>query len=173
MRLIWHEETQRPRRTQVYALPPKASDGRFHGDEQAEETRAGLERTRPIRWEHGTLANWVDDMPEDNTSRIKSSNEDDLADDSQCKFDIKIGTFSLKTEGKPALIMSELVRDELPTLVELLKSSNWNAIFEHLSPLLTVLVQKFAASCDGSAFCEPCPTDTKNSENDSTSGNAD
>ena len=118
-------------------------------------------------------------MAGENSSELKTKNADDYKDNGPSKLDISIGVFSLKSEGKPALLMSELVQEQFPKLVEVLKSQNFNELMKEVSPLikdiaphLAGIVNSYLNRATTSASGVTIPADAKVAGNDDIPGKA-
>lgn len=117
-------------------------------------------------------------MTGENLSELKTKNVDVYKDNGPSKLDISIGVFSLKSEGKPALVMSELVQEQFPKFIEVLKSQNFNELIKEVFPLikdiaphLAGMVNSYLNRASTPASGKTIPADAKVPGNDDIPGN--
>lgn len=107
-------------------------------------------------------------MSEKNISKTEGNDTGESEGNDPNKFSIEIGIFSIKSEGKPAVLMSQLVKEQFPELVKSIEKHSMQELIKTISPLakdlapqIFTLINSYLNRSATSATGETVSTDAK------------
>lgn len=107
-------------------------------------------------------------MSEKNISKTEGNDTGESEGNGPNKFSIEIGIFSIKSEGKPAVLMSQLVKEQFPELVKSIEKHSMQELIKTISPLakdlapqIFTLINSYLNRSATSAPRETVSTDAK------------